>query len=42
MAVAEGVHILRVHDVAQMVQVAKMAYAVRVGALPNKAEHLDA
>ena len=40
MAVADGVHILRVHDVGQMVQVAKMAYAVRVGKLPNKSEHL--
>jgi dihydropteroate synthase len=39
-AVVDGVHILRVHDVAQMVQVAKMAYTVRPGKLPNKAEHL--
>lgn len=40
MAVADGVHILRVHDVAQMAQVAKMAYAVKLGKRPNKLKHL--
>ena len=31
LAVAGGAHILRVHDVAQMCQVADMAYAIRIG-----------
>ena len=39
MAVAAGVHILRVHDVAQMAQVARMAYAVRLGQVPKNAKH---
>ena len=39
LAVAAGVHILRVHDVAQMHQVARMAYAVRLRQLPKNARH---
>ncbi len=39
MAVAAGGHILRVHDVAQMAQVARMAYAVRSGQLPKNPKH---
>ncbi len=39
MAVAAGGHILRVHDVAQMAQVARMAYAVRLGQLPKNPKH---
>ena len=35
LAVSEGVHILRVHDVAQMRQVADMAYAIRMGSPVN-------
>jgi dihydropteroate synthase len=39
LAVAAGAHILRVHDVAQMGQVARMAYAVRRGQVPKNARH---
>ena len=35
LAVAAGASILRVHDVAQMKQVAKMAYAIGVGKVPE-------
>ena len=39
LAVAAGAHILRVHDVAQMHQVARMAYAVRLRQPPKNARH---
>ncbi len=39
LAVAGGADILRVHDVAQMGQVARMAYAVRLGQAPKNAGH---
>ncbi len=39
MAVAGGADILRVHDVAQMAQVARMAYAVRLGQVPKNGRH---